>query len=302
MNRFARASLALLAVAALLFGACEKPVWDDDEGVTGDPSPAIGATDGTRFVVTLGGPASFEPYSPTTPTAASADRHAVGELCSRLSLAVFKDGLKVGKTYHQTASDAHFGTFDVALDEGVYQVVAVAHSGTASCTITSLEEVSFPNNKMTDTFVACETVKVTDEPAQQNLVLERCVAKIRVEVREKTPKTVAQVQFFYTGGSSTLNPSTALGAKQSRQTEVREVAPEAYANASYYELYTIPHEEKDSLKEIRIASLNAVRDTLSHRELKNIYFRAGQVTEVATYLYSENPDNGRAKEYLADGR
>lgn len=64
------------------------------------------------------------------------------------------------------------------------------------------------------------------------------------------PADFAQLQLYYTGGSSTFNPQTGFGAKNSRQTEVGTLAESRTTAEGYhvFEIYTFPHIVEDELK------------------------------------------------------
>ena len=143
------------------------------------------------------------------------------ELGSVINIAVFKDGVKI-KTMNQKSTDSSFGTVKMLLPEGSYRIVALIHSCTGNATITSAEKISFPNNKLTDTFSCSKHITVSGN-ADIDLVLNRCVAKFRMTITDNIPSDVAAFQFYYTGGSSTLNAVSGFGSVKSRQTEKREV-------------------------------------------------------------------------------
>ena len=73
----------------------------------------------------------------------------------------------------ETASDAGYGTVALTLAAGTYQLVVIAHNGEGSATITSTEKVTFPNNKVTDTFYYYGDLVVTTEVQSYDLTLTR---------------------------------------------------------------------------------------------------------------------------------
>lgn len=109
-------------------------------------------------------------------------------------------------------------------------LVAVAHNGAGHCTVSSEDKVTFQNNKVTDTFSYCGDVSVGTDAAggaeRQSVpvVLERAVARFRLVLTDdELPPALAQLKFYYLGGSSTFSPALGLGIVQSRQTELRDV-------------------------------------------------------------------------------
>ena len=103
--------------------------------------------------------------------------------------------------------------------------LVIAHNGEGSATITSTEKVTFPNNKVTDTFYYYGDLIVTSEVQSYDLTLTRAVAMFRLVLTdEEIPSTVTKFKFYYTGGSSTFSPKDGYGCVNSKQTEIRAVA------------------------------------------------------------------------------
>ena len=127
---------SIVALVGLM--GCEKPILPDGES----SGTAAGA-------VTLEFTTTNTDY--TTRAASGIAAHA-----SKLNVQLFdEDGQKVFSTVRtQTKDDDGFGTMEVELADGVYTVVAVAHSSARSATIKSPEVVQFTaqdGEKLTDT-------------------------------------------------------------------------------------------------------------------------------------------------------
>lgn len=171
---------------------------------------------------------------------------------TRLDLAVFDEANTRIAKVNQLSSDADFLNPTLRVPEGNLKLVLIAHSGEGVATIISPAEVTFPKNKVTDTFSVCRTLTVTDGVTSDlTLSLPRVVSMVRVILTDaELPADFSQLQLYYTGGSSTFNPTTGFGAKNSRQTEVRTLA-ESTPDASghhRFEIYTFPHILDDELK------------------------------------------------------
>ena len=107
--------LCAILMVAVCLTACEKPVIDD----------IVSPPDSSEFEVNFN-ITHFEqiPFSSTTDTRAAT---AASDACTRINLAIFKDGEKV-KSINQTNTDSNFGTISTSLAEGIYTVVILAHS------------------------------------------------------------------------------------------------------------------------------------------------------------------------------
>ena len=198
----------------------------------------------------------------------------VTALCSRLNIAIFDaDGTKV-KTVAQKEGDASYGTVAMTLAAGTYQLVVIAHNGDGSATITSTEKVTFPNNKVTDTFYYYGDLVVTDAKQSYDLTLTRAVAMFRLVLTdESVPPTVAKLKFYYLGGSSTFSPSAGYGCVNSKQTEVRTIADDGI-----YDIYTLPHTEDDVLTKLTVTALDENDNIVKERIFENVPVTRNQVT------------------------
>ena len=223
---------------ALLLAACEKPFLYNEDAVTKKDANVI---------------LHFKQYEQESFTRSATD---ITELCSRLNIAIFDaDGTKV-KTVAQKESDAGYGTVALTLAAGTYQLVVIAHNGEGSATITSTEKVTFPNNKVTDTFYYYGDLVVTTEVQSYDLTLTRAVAMFRLVLTDdEMPSNVAKLKFYYLGGSSTFSPKDGCGCVQSKQTEIRPV-PSGSPAGMTFEIFTLPHTEDDVLTKLTVTALD----------------------------------------------
>ena len=223
-------------VLALLLAACEKSVFNE---TTGKEIPSD-----TNVIL------HFTRYQQEAFTRSATD---ITNLCSRLNIAIFDaDGTKV-KTVAQKEGDANYGTVALTLAAGSYRLVVIAHNCDGSATITSEEKVTFPNNKVTDTFYYYGDLVVTDAQQSYDLTLTRAVAMFRMVLTDdEMPSNVAKLKFYYLGGSSTFSPKDGCGCVNSKQTEVRSIADDGI-----YEIFTLPHTEEDVLTKLTVTALDA---------------------------------------------
>ena len=237
--------------------ACEKPVFNE---TTGKEIPSD-----TNVIL------HFTQYQQEAFTRSATD---ITNLCSRLNIAIFDaEGTKV-KTVAQKEGDASYGTVALSLAAGTYRLVVIAHNCDGSATITSTEKVTFPNNKVTDTFYYYGDLVVGTEKQSYDLTLTRAVAMFRMVLTdESVPSNVAKLKFYYLGGSSTFSPKDGYGCVNSKQTEIRSIA-----NDGVYEIFTLPHTEEDVLTKLTVTALDANDDVIMERTFQNIPITRNQVT------------------------
>ena len=252
----------VLILAAIVLAGCEKVVIED----------AAGLTDREQNVV----------LKVTAGNCTTRGDVALSDVCGRLSVAVFDaDGVKV-KTVGQAIGDAGFGTVALAITPGTYTIVAVAHNGTGAATITSGEKVTFPNNKVTDTFYYYGQVTATKERQDVTVRLKRNVAMLRFRLTGESLRTdIAQLKFYYLGGSSTFSPLEGFGCVNSKQTEYR-----AWSEDGVYELYTMPHSTDDVLTKVTVTAYDAGDNEVGAAELVNIPVTVNRVTNYAGDIFS----------------
>ena len=244
-------------VLALLLVGCEKSIIDEKRGqeLPADANVVL----------------HFVQYQQEAFTRSATD---ITNLCSRLNIAIFDaEGTKV-KTVAQKEGDASYGTVALSLAAGTYRLVVIAHNCDGSATITSTEKVTFPNNKVTDTFFYYGDLVVGTEKQSYDLTLTRAVAMFRLVLTDESiPASVAKLKFYYLGGSSTFSPKDGYGCVQSKQTEIRPVATDGI-----YEIYTLPHTEEDVLTKLTVTALDANDNILKERTFENIPITRNQVT------------------------
>ena len=263
----------LFIALALLVAACEKPILNEEEVEQKEANVILHMT----------------MYEQESFTRAATD---ITELCSRLNIAIFSmDGTKV-KTVAQKEGDASYGTVALTLAAGTYRLVVIAHNCDGSATITSEEKVTFPNNKVTDTFYYYGDLVVTDAKQSYDLTLTRAVAMFRLVLTdEEIPSNVAKMKFYYVGGSSTFSPKDGYGCVNSKQTEVRSVADDGI-----YDIYTLPHTEDDVLTKLTVTALDANDNTVKERLFENVPVTRNQITRYTGSFFGSGGGGGSSSD------
>lgn len=209
----------------------------------------------------------------------------VKEVSTRINLAIFNGTEKI-RSISQTKSDKDFGKISVSLPKGNFKIIAIAHSGNGSATITAPNEISFNKNKVTDTFLCCQDISVGTNNSF-NLTMERIVAAVRFVFKDAIPEKVSKMKFYYTGGSSTLDALTGFGCKNSRQTEYREIANDKHGSNMQFDLFTFPKQENNGLK-MTVTALDASGNTVSERKFENIKVEKGVMSICTGNFFQEN--------------
>ena len=225
----------------------------------------------------------------------SDDTRTDGEYWNRLHFVVYQDGTKVADK-SQTAGDDGYGQAAIALAEGTYQVLVLAHSSNGSPSLASAEKIQFTNaNGFTDTFYFYGDITVTSEPQTHEITLERATAMLRFIINDTMPANVRSMKFYYTGGSGALNAKTGFGCVASKQTVNVDIDPETLTNPYIFELYTIPHEQKASLT-LTVTAYDESQNVVCERTFKGVEVEKNKITEFAGNFFTggekqdDNPD------------
>lgn len=283
--------VAFCMAGVLTFAACEQPVTDGDDGSDGGDQQMEGGIKVEFNVCNV----EMMPFGDGMYSARNVTD--VSKVCTRLELAVF-DGDNRVAIVRQAKDDSGFGHVTVALAEGEYTVVVIAHNGDGAATITSPEEIKFKDNKVTDTFYYCGDITVGGE-SSYDLTLGRAVAMVRLVVEDNVPAAVNRMKFYYTGGSSTFDAVSGYGCVNSRQTEVRDVPAAAHSEPSAYEIYTFPHSDGRSL-DITVTALNSSDGVVDEREFDDVPVERNQVTQYSGVFFGASPGSGRSFTFTVD--
>lgn len=219
---------------------------------------------------------------------------SANELGTVLNFAVFRNGEKV-RSINQKSSDSGFGTIDINLDEGYYELAVIVHSCTGNATMSSFEKISFPDNKLTDTFAYYTDLNVKGN-STHNIILDRVVSMYRLTITDAIPDEVKRLKFYYTGGSSTLNAAIGFGCVNSRQTEYRDI--QNRQSGQSFEVYTFPHAETGKLK-MTVTALDAKGEAYKETVFEDVPIEIQKITNHSCTLFGggTNPiQNGNSFE------
>ena len=267
--------LWLVTAAVVTLCSCEQPLLDTPPA---EPASA-GEVDITLHCV----PYVQEPFgADAAALAPTRSAQEITSLCSRLNIAVFgNDGAKV-KTVSQKAGDANYGTVHLSLPQGSYKLVVIAHNCDGAATITSTDKVTFPNNKVSDTFHYYGVLEVGSQSQSFELSLTRVVAMFRLKMTDAdVPSSLSKLKFYYLGGSSTFSPSAGYGIVQSKQTELRSPAADGV-----YEIYTMPHTEDDVLTKVTVTALDAADNVIGERVFEDVPVRRDHITSYSGTFFT----------------
>ena len=254
-----------VALAGVVMAGCEKPILPDVE------------TSGTGAV-------TLEFMAGGVTRSAS----GIAAYASKLNVQLFdEDGQKVFSTVRtQTKDDDDFGRLAVELADGVYTVVAVAHSSARSATIKSPEVVQFTaqdGEKLTDTFCHVSTVEVSGESHSFTLPMYRAVAMVQLHLTDETlPSDVWYIKADYSGGSANVNPTTLQGITKSSQSERR-----IKNDLRLHQFFTFPYMSETGTLKMTISATTSDGTVLRQRTFDAVPVVRNRITTYEGKLFGD---------------
>ncbi len=220
-----------------------------------------------------------------------ADTRAVAakDAVTHLSLGLFQ-GENAVVSENQTyggSSDTSFGTFQMTVPYGTYQLVVVGHKGSADATITSPTNISFPNNELTDTYYYYETITVTkDSEKNLSIVLQHAVARFKLITTDAFPTTIKEITFKIEGGGLVLNATNGTAASKTTQTKTYTVTSYAGKTVPFVQVYSILSSANEEALNITVTAKDTDGNTLAERLFENVPMQRGYSTTYRGYFFS----------------
>ena len=143
---------------------------------------------------------------------------------THLSVAVYDAEGTLVKSANQVSSLETFGTVEMELYPGEYQLVAVAHNGAEDATINSTTLVTLPGTRFTDTFSKVQGFTVeSGKDCSVSTSLSRIASAFILRIADNPPADAKEIQVVVnTAGmdpaSLTVDPSTGCATNNWKQT------------------------------------------------------------------------------------
>lgn len=285
MKIMRRLFLTVVPVTMLLavMCSCEKAVYDDNV-----PTGPVSGGEKVDVVIKV---SDTEDYTNSDVTRSNVP---VEEACTRLCFAVYQNGERV-KYDNQKVTEGNFGQITMSLDQGTYQLLIVGHSGSANPTTTKPDQVKFSNltasggTGFTDTFYYYGTLTVSSNMGEQQYVLKRATAMLRLKTTDGKPAAVKRFYFYYTGGSGQLDATTGYGNANSQQKVYIDLDASTDGKPLTLEVYTFPHQDS-KIVTFKIDALGDNDQALYSKELKAQMERNVITQYSGNFFTSGNPD------------
>lgn len=157
--------------------------------------------------------------------------------------------------------------------------------------MTNAEKITFSGD-LSDTFSWSDDITVGEgNGLDVDVSMHRVVAMVRFVTTDKVPDNISTLQFYYTGGSSTLDGLTGNGCVNSRQTVKIAITDDMKGKTAKFEIYTFPKSDSKELK-IEVTGLGPTGEAVYSHTFGNVPVSRNQITQFTGALFSDNPVTG----------
>lgn len=220
------------------------------------------------------------------------------EQVSTLHYLVYNSSGQLLKDSVQRTPLSTFGTFNLQLPAGSYKMLVAGLNGTYSLISKESSTTAFispvPSNGVYDWFKQVADFKVTDQPVNQNVVLDRVVGKVGILLTDALPSNLAKITIAFTSGSwfylnYSFNPGT--------NTQTRDfVIKSSLAGTKNFsaDAFVIPLNDGKITTDVSIRAYSVSGDLIVEKIIKNVVIEKNKLTTLSGELFSDLPAGGAA--------
>ena len=186
-----------------------------------------------------------------------------------------------------------FGEFDLSLPMGSYTMVVLGYGlndGEPAITLNSPTEATFGDYPARETFVATQTVNITNTDALElNATLNRVVAKHKVLSTDGRTANANSVRITTSGGSKAFNPSTGLATSNTGFSNTVNITSTAVGSVAGPVSYLFLATDEQTVN-VTIDVLDENNQTISHKEVNNVPLQRNRMTKLVGSIFTASGD------------
>lgn len=210
------------------------------------------------------------------------------ESVKAITLAFYNGTTEVYKTSQFRNSTTSFGHFSLSLPVGSYTMMVLGYGlndGEPAITLTSPTEATFGDYPARETFVATQSVSITNTSAiNLSATLNRAISKLHVESTDYKTANAVSVRMTFSGGGKSFNPTTGFATSNTGfcNTVALTTADGEVSQSNSYLFLTAEQQTMD----VTIDVLDSKGNTVSHKVVNNVPFRRNRKTSLKGSLYT----------------
>lgn len=186
-----------------------------------------------------------------------------------------------------------FGEFDLSLPMGSYTMVVLGYGlndGEPAITLTGPTSATFGDYPARETFVATQTVNITNTDALElNATLNRVVAKLKVLSTDGRTANANSVRITTSGGSKAFNPSTGLATTNTGFNNTVNITSTAVGSVAGPVSYLFLATDEQTVN-VTIDVLDENNQTISHKVVNNVPLQRNRMTKLVGYIFTASGD------------
>lgn len=220
-------------------------------------------------------------------------RSSASDAFTRLTFCLFSQE-NIIQEVKQISTENVFGKVDFFIPYGEYQLIIIGHNSTSDAIITSPTQVSFIDDRITDTFHYYESMTVDkNTPEELNITLKRSGAKFELIATDAIPSNAKELCFTITGAGKTLNAITGMSAETAMQEKFISI-PSSYLNTknNTFMFYTFLPEDEVNIQ-IQAVAINTDDEVIQNETFTNVPMKRNRITRYKGEFFRNGaPING----------
>ena len=217
-----------------------------------------------------------------TRTPGATTRAAVSETANYLDVWIY-EGTEEIAAVHQASTDTGFGTVSVRLDKAkTYTLYATAHKGDGAATL-SEGIISWPNDKIRDTFYASTTFSPADG-LTVSVELARIVAQVKLTTTDAVPDDAAKLTITIGGVHDRWSIADGASHALDRSTSYSPIGTASDGTASF--TTHVIATSAQTLHTVTITAYDASDQPILSRTLSDVPLRNGYRTQYQGELFT----------------
>lgn len=205
---------------------------------------------------------------------------------SRMAFVLLDENGQKVVAQEKGSDDKDFLTLRAQVPVGTYNLIAFGHNGSGNATIGTDATISFPGEKLTDSFLYFDELELDEKVAKEKTVtLKRCVSRLSVYHTDKIPAEAVSVEIAVAGAGKVLNAKTGFADEGEDQTITIQIPESVVGSAgntfSCYLFLT----EKESFVDLEVTVKDADGKTITYHELEDVPVKVNVKTTCRGVLF-----------------
>lgn len=184
------------------------------------------------------------------------------------------------------SDEEDFLTMRAEVPVGTYSLIAFGHNGTGDATIGTDATISFPGEKLTDSFLYCDELVLDETVAKEKTVtLKRCVSRLSVKHTDAVPSNAASVEIVVSGAGNVLNAETGFVDETCEQTIIIQIPESANGTKDNSFSCYLFLKEKESTVDMKVTVKDTDGEVITYHELTDVAVKVNAKTICTGVLF-----------------